>query len=55
MPMAPVVVILTDYLGVNPGGILGAAGLLVDPSLPDGQAAKALHPMVDILSTKQAC
>jgi len=25
-----------DYLGINPGGILGAAGLLVDPSLPDG-------------------
>jgi len=23
--------------------------------LPDGQAAKVLHPMVDILSTKQAC
>jgi len=29
-----------NCLGANPGGILGAAGLLVDPSLPDGQAAK---------------
>jgi len=35
---------LTNCLGANPGGSLGAAGLLVDPSLPDGQAAKVLHP-----------
>jgi len=42
-PMAPVAVISTNCLGANPGGSLGAAGLLVDPSLPDGQAAKLLH------------
>jgi len=51
---------VTDYLGVNPGGILGAAGLLVDPSLPDGQAAKSciiamavMYPLVDDLSVEQ--
>ena len=47
-----------EYLGVNPGGRTGAAGLLVDPSLPDGQAAILLHhlvvyPLVDALSVKQ--
>jgi len=46
------------HLGVNPGGRTGAAGLLVDPSLPDGQAAILLHhlvvyPLVDALSVKQ--
>ena len=44
-------------LGVNPGGRFGAAGLLVDPSLPDGQAANLLHHFVVhptwILSVKQ--
>jgi len=51
----------TDYLGENPGGILGA-GLLVDPSLPGGQAAKSciiamvmMCLLLDVLSTKQAC
>jgi len=49
-----------DHLGTNPDGILGAAGLLVDPSLPDGQAAKSciiamvvMHPTVDGPSVKQ--
>jgi len=46
---------LTNYLGANPGGSLGAAGLLVEPMLPDGQDAKLLHPLLDALSTKQAC
>jgi len=52
---------LTNYLGVNPGGILGAAGLLVDHSLPDGQTAKSciiamvmMYPLMDGLSVKQA-
>mgnify|MGYP007080244222 CR=1 FL=1 len=36
-------VVNDDYLGINPDPSLGAAGLLVDPSLPDGQAAKLLH------------
>jgi len=50
--------IIIDYLGVNPGGRIGAAGLLVEPSLPDGQAANLLHhfvvhPMVDGLSMEQ--
>jgi len=51
-----------DYLGINPGGTLGAAGLLVDPSLPDGQAAKSciiamavMHPLMDGLSVEQEC
>jgi len=54
-------VVNDDYLGINPGGILGAAGLLVDPSLPDGQAAKSciiatvmMCPSMDDLSVKQA-
>jgi len=62
MPMAPTAVNQLIIWVANPGGILGAAGLLVDPSLPDGQAAKSciitmveMHPMLDILSTKQAC
>jgi len=51
---------LTSYLGENPGGILGAAGLLVDPSLPDGQVAKSciiamavMYPLMDGLSVEQ--
>jgi len=51
---------VTDYLGANPGGTLGAAGLLVDPSLPDGQVAKSciitmvmMYPIMDGLSVKQ--
>jgi len=49
-----------NYLGTNPGGTLGAAGLLVDPSLPDGQAAKScitamavMYPLMDGLSVEQ--
>jgi len=49
-----------NCLGTNPGGTLGAAGLLVDPSLPDGQVAKSciitmvvMHPLMDGLSVKQ--
>jgi len=47
-----------EHLRSNPGGRIGAAGLLVDPSLPDGQAANLLHhfvvcPLVDGLSIKQ--
>jgi len=51
---------LTSYLGANPGGTLGAAGLLVDPSLSDGQAAKSciiamsvMYPLMDGLSVEQ--
>jgi len=51
---------VTDYLGINPGGILGAAGLLVDLSLPDGQTAKSciitmvmMYPLMDVPSVKQ--
>jgi len=47
-------------LGTNPGGILGAAGLLVDPSLPNRQVAKSciitmvvMCPPMDGLSVKQ--
>jgi len=47
-------------LGENPGGILGAAGLLVEPSLPDWQAAKSciiakavMYPLMDGLSAEQ--
>jgi len=47
-----------DCSGANPGGRIGAAGLLVDPSLPGGQAANLLHhlvvhPLVDGLSVEQ--
>jgi len=34
---------LTSYLGANPGGTLGAAGLLVDPSLPGVVSCQVLH------------
>jgi len=51
---------LTSYSGVNPGGTLGAAGLLVEPSLPDGRAAKSciiamavMYPLMDDLSVEQ--
>ena len=51
-----------DYLGENPGGTLGAAGLLVDPSLPGVVSCQALPhhrggeaSHEGFLSTKQAC
>jgi len=60
MPLALASDSVTDYLGANPGGTLGAAGLLVDPSLPDGQAAKSciiamavMYPLMDGLSVEQ--
>jgi len=32
-----------DYLGINPGGSLGAAGLLVEPSLQGVASCQVLH------------
>jgi len=37
-----------DYLGVNPGGNLGAAGLLVDPSLPGVASCQAPAPLCGV-------
>jgi len=54
----------TGCLGSNSGGILGTAGLLAELSLPGvaTEAAKScittmvmMHPMSDVISTKQAC
>jgi len=50
------------HLGTNPGGTLEAARLLVDPSLPEGRAAKSciiamavMCPLMDGLSAEQEC
>ena len=37
-----------DYLGVNPGGNLGAAGLLVDPSLPGVASCQVPAPLCGV-------
>ena len=62
MSTAPVAVNQTIVQGANPVGTLGAAGLLVDPGLPDGQAAKTCIiamsvtcPLMDGLSAEQEC
>jgi len=41
--LAPLECSNNDYLGINPGGILGAAGLLVDHSLPGVASCQVLH------------
>jgi len=40
--------IIIDYLGVNPGGNLGAAGLLVDPSLPGVASCQVPAPLCGV-------